>query len=44
MKRSEEIDENAILLDMIKNQDAKIEKLERMMKRIPETEGGVHEC
>ena len=38
------IDENARLLDVIKNQDAKIEKLERMVKRMLEPEGDVHEC
>lgn len=37
-------DENARLLDVIKNQDAKIEKLERMVKRMLEPEGAVHEC
>jgi serine/threonine protein kinase len=37
-------DENARLLDVIKNQDAKIEKLERMVKRMLEPEGDVHEC
>mmetsp|Transcript_9494 Transcript_9494/g.17058 ORF Transcript_9494/g.17058 Transcript_9494/m.17058 type:complete len:914 (+) Transcript_9494:218-2959(+) len=36
--------ENARLLDVIKNQDAKIEKLERMVKRMLEPEGAVHEC
>jgi len=38
------VDENARLLDVIKNQDAKIEKLERMVKRMLEPEGDVHEC
>mmetsp|Transcript_28547 Transcript_28547/g.60860 ORF Transcript_28547/g.60860 Transcript_28547/m.60860 type:complete len:893 (+) Transcript_28547:206-2884(+) len=38
------VDENARLLDVIKNQDAKIEKLERMVKRMMEPEGDVHEC
>lgn len=38
------MDENARLLDVIKNQDAKIEKLERMVKRMLEPEGAVHEC
>lgn len=37
-------DENSRLLDVIKNQDAKIEKLERMVKRMLEPEGAVHEC
>lgn len=37
-------DDNAKLLDVIKNQDAKIEKLERMVKRMLEPEGAVHEC
>ncbi len=37
-------DENARLLDVIKEQDAKIEKLEAMMKRMLEPEGAVHEC
>jgi len=38
------IAENARLLDVIKSQDAKIEKLERMVKRMLEPEGAVHEC
>jgi len=38
------MDENARLLDVIKNQDAKIERLERMVKRMLEPEGAVHEC
>jgi len=39
------IDENARLLDVIKGQDAKIEKLERMVKRLlGEPEDDVHEC
>ncbi|KAL7543878.1 hypothetical protein ACHAXR_013281, partial [Thalassiosira sp. AJA248-18] len=38
------VDDNARLLDVIKNQDAKIEKLERMVKRMLEPEGAVHEC
>eukprot|EP00569_Conticribra_weissflogii_P006495 CAMPEP_0171332994 /NCGR_PEP_ID=MMETSP0878-20121228/3740_1 /TAXON_ID=67004 /ORGANISM="Thalassiosira weissflogii, Strain CCMP1336" /LENGTH=688 /DNA_ID=CAMNT_0011833867 /DNA_START=114 /DNA_END=2180 /DNA_ORIENTATION=- len=37
-------DENARLLDVIKEQDAKIEALERMVKRMLEPEGAVHEC
>ena len=38
-------DENARLLDVIKDQDAKIEKLERMVKMMLAPEGSnVHEC
>ena len=38
-------DENARLLDVIRSQDAKIEKLERMVKRMLEPDGDdVHEC
>lgn len=37
-------DENAKLLDVIKNQDAKIERLEAMVKRMLEPEAAVHEC
>ena len=37
-------DENARLLDIIKAQDAKIEKLERMVKRMLEPDEDVHEC
>jgi len=38
-------DENARLLDVIKDQDAKIEKLERMVKMMLNPEGSnVHEC
>ena len=37
-------DENEKLLDVIKEQDAKIEKLEAMVKRMLEPEGAVHEC
>ena len=36
--------ENARLLDHIKNQDAKIDKLERMLKRMLEPAENVHEC
>eukprot|EP00984_Skeletonema_dohrnii_P009771 scaffold3759_cov124-Skeletonema_dohrnii-CCMP3373.AAC.8 len=41
---SDDTDENARLLDVIKEQDAKIEKLEAMVKRMLEPEGAVHEC
>jgi len=41
---SNDTDENARLLDVIKEQDAKIEKLEAMVKRMLEPEGAVHEC
>ncbi|KAL3783906.1 hypothetical protein HJC23_007644 [Cyclotella cryptica] len=37
-------DDKARLLDVIKEQDAKIERLERMVKRMLEPDGAVHEC
>jgi serine/threonine protein kinase len=43
-RSSSDRDENARLLDVIKEQDAKIEKLEAMVKRMLEPEGAVHEC
>ena len=41
---SSSVDVNARLLDVIKNQDAKIEQLERLVKRMLEPEGAVHDC
>jgi serine/threonine protein kinase len=41
---SSDDDDKARLLDVIKEQDAKIERLERMVKRMMEPEGAVHEC
>ena len=38
------VDENARLLDVIREQDEKIAALERMVKRMLEPEGTVHEC
>jgi serine/threonine protein kinase len=43
-RSSNDTDENARLLDVIKEQDAKIEKLEAMVKKMLEPEGAVHEC
>ena len=43
-RSSNDTDENSRLLDVIKEQDAKIEKLEAMVKRMLEPEGAVHEC
>ena len=37
-------DENARLLDVIRSQDAKIERLERMVKRMLDPDSDVHEC
>ena len=41
---SSSVDVNARLLDVIKNQDAKIEQLERLVKRMLEPDGAVHDC
>jgi hypothetical protein len=39
MKDSSSVDVNARLLDVIKSQDAKIEQLERLVKRMLDPEG-----
>jgi hypothetical protein len=43
MKDSSSADINARLLDVIKSQDAKIEQLERLVKRMLDPEGAAHD-